>query len=108
MDEKIVQLELALMQSRDFAIGAAAEAGEAIANLNKYLYLKDELKDARIHIENHLIHIARLEEALGANSRLNEANRVKARQLELVYKSATWKIGRFIMLPIRILRKLVG
>ena len=42
-EEKIMLLELALMQSRDFAIGSAAQAGEAIANLQKLSHVQDLL-----------------------------------------------------------------
>ena len=72
---KIMQLELALLQSRDFAIGAAATAGEAKAKLGEVM-------------------------------RANEVHRARSKHLDLVYESATWKIGRFFMLPIRILRRL--
>jgi hypothetical protein len=105
-EEKIMALELALMQSRDFAIGSAAQAGEAVANLHKFLHLKDQLKTANIHIENHEKHIARLEDALGEVGRANEVHRAKSRQLDLVYESASWKIGRFFMLPIRAIKRI--
>ena len=102
-EEKIMILELALMQSRDFAIGSAAQAGEAVANMNKFLHLKDLLK---IHIENHEKHIARLEATLGEVGRANEVHRAKSKQLDLVYESASWKIGRFFMLPIRAIKRI--
>jgi hypothetical protein len=105
-EEKIMLLELALMQSRDFAIGSAAQAGEAVANLNKFLHLKDLLKTANIHIENHEKHIARLEATLSEVGRANEVHRAKSKQLDLVYESASWKIGRFFMLPIRAIKRI--
>jgi hypothetical protein len=105
-EEKIMILELALMQSRDFAIGSAAQAGEAVANMNKFLHLKDLLKTANIHIENHEKHIARLEATLGEVGRANDVHRAKSKQLDLVYESASWKIGRFFMLPIRAIKRI--
>jgi len=96
-------LELALMQSKDFAIGSAAQAGEAIVNLQKIL---SKLKDANTHIENHEKHIERLELTLGEVVRANEVHRAKSKQLDLVYESASWKIGRFFMLPIRIIKRI--
>ena len=60
-EQKIMQLELSLLQSRDFSIGAAAEVGEMRVGRSQ---LKDQLKDANIHIKNHLTHIKRLEEAM--------------------------------------------
>ncbi len=79
---KIMQLELALLQSRDFAIGAAATAGEAKATAGE------------------------AKAKLGEVMRANEVHRARSKHLDLVYESATWKIGRFFMLPIRILRRL--
>ena len=109
-EEKVMLLELALMQSKDFAIGSAAQAGEATANLqvtlNKWHHVQDLLKDANTHIENHEKHIERLETTLGEVVRANEVHRAKSKQLDLVYESASWKIGRFFMLPIRILKRI--
>ena len=105
-EEKIMLLELALMQSRDFAIGSAAQAGEAIANLQKLSHVQDLLKDANTHIENHEKHIERLEATLGEVARANEVHHAKSKQLDLVYESTSWKIGRFFMLPIRILKRI--
>ncbi len=102
-EEKVMLLELALMQSKDFAIGSAAQAGEAIVNLQKIL---SKLKDANTHIENHEKHIERLELTLGEVVRANEVHRAKSKQLDLVYESASWKIGRFFMLPIRIIKRI--
>ena len=102
-EEKIMQLELALLQSRDFSIGAAAEMGEIRVGHFKTI---DQLKDANTHIKNHLAHIKRLEEALADLHRSNALQRGQAAELVRVYNSASWKIGRFIMIPIRILRKI--
>ena len=102
-EEKIMHLELALLQSRDFSIGTAAEMGEMRVEHNTII---EKLKDANTHIKNHLAHIKRLEEALADLHRSNALQRGQAAELVRVYNSASWKIGRFIMIPIRILRKI--
>ena len=102
-EQKIMHLELSLLQSRDFSIGAAAEMGEIRVGHFKTI---DQLKDANTHIKNHLAHIKRLEEALADLHRSNALQRGQAAELIRVYNSASWKIGRFIMIPIRILRKI--
>ncbi len=102
-EQKIMHLELSLLQSRDFSIGAAAEMGEIRVGHFKTI---DQLKDANTHIKNHLAHIKRLEEALADLHRSNALQRGQAAELVRVYNSASWKIGRFIMIPIRILRKI--
>ena len=102
-EQKIMQLELSLLQSLDFSIGAAAEMGEIRVGHFKTI---DQLKDANTHIKNHLAHIKRLEEALADLHRSNALQRGQAAELVRVYNSASWKIGRFIMIPIRILRKI--
>ena len=102
-EQKIMQLELSLLQSRDFSIGAAAEVGELRVVRSQ---LKDQLKDANIHIKSHLAHIKRLEEAMVELNRASTLNRARSAELDRVYNSASWKIGRFVMIPLRILRKI--
>ena len=102
-EQRIMQLELSLLQSRDFSIGAAAEVGELRVVRSQ---LKDQLKDANIHIKSHLVHIKRLEEAMVELNRASTLNRARSAELDRVYNSASWKIGRFVMIPVRILRKI--
>ena len=104
-EQKIMQLELSLLQSRDFSIGAAAEVGEVKVGHVKTI---EQLKDANIHIKSHLAHIKRLEDALTELHRSNALQRAQAAELARVYDSASWKIGRFIMIPVRILRKIIN
>ena len=103
-EQRIMQLELSLLQSRDFSIGAAAEVGELRVVRSQ---LKDQLKDANIHIKSHLAHIKRLEEAMVELNRASTLNRARSAELDRVYNSASWKIGRFVMIPVRILRKII-
>ena len=102
-EQKIMQLELSLLQSRDFSIGAAAEMGEIKVGHFKTM---EQLKAANTHIKNHLAHIKRLEEALAELHRSNAFQRGQAAELARVYNSASWKIGRIVMIPVRILRKI--
>ena len=102
-EQKIMQLELSLLQSRDFSIGTAAEIGEMRVGHNTVI---EKLKDANIHIKSHLAHITRLEEALGESGRASAFHIARSAELDRVYNSASWRIGRFIMIPIRILRKI--
>jgi len=104
---KIMQLELALLQSRDFAIGAAAEAGEAPAYRARYVESERKLGDANEHIKSHLTHIARLEQALADLLKFEKINKDLRTQIETLHNSATWRIGRKVMLPIRIIKRIV-
>ena len=113
-EEKVMQLELVLLHSRDFAIGAVAELGEQRVqveqrvNYIQNLYIESErnLGDATTHIASHLNHIQRLENAQSELLRLTAPNLARSKELDRVYESATWRIGRLIMLPIRILKRL--
>ena len=110
-EEKVMQLELSLLHSRDFAIGAAAEMGEARAeaqkNLAMYIESERQLGDANTHIQSHLSHIQRLVDALQDLPKIQKINQDFLLQIVNLRKSATWRIGRLIMLPIRILKKII-
>ncbi len=110
-EEKVMQLELSLLHSRDFAIGAAAEMGEARAeaqkNLAMYIESERQLGDANTHIQSHLSHIQRLVDALQDLPKIQKINQDLLQQIVNLRKSATWRIGRLIMLPIRILKKII-
>ncbi len=104
---KIMQLELALLQSRDFAIGAAAEASEAPIIRAMYVESERKLGDANEHIKSHLAHIARLEQALADLLKFEKTNKELRTQIETLHNSATWRIGRKVMLPIRVIKRIV-
>ena len=110
-EEKVMQLELSLLHSRDFAIGAAAEMGEARAeaqkNLAMYIESERQLGDANTHIQSHLNHIQRLVDALQDLPKIQKINQDLLQQIVNLRKSATWRIGKLIMLPIRILKKII-
>ena len=106
-ESKIIQLELALLQSRDFAIGAAAEASEAPIIRTMYVESERKLGDANEHIKSHLAHIARLEQALADLLKIEKTNKELRTQIESLHNSSTWRIGRKVMLPIRIIKRIV-
>jgi hypothetical protein len=102
-EQKIMQLELSLLQSRDFSIGTAAEMGEMRVGHNTII---EKLKVADTHIKNHVLHIKRLEQAMVELNRASAFHAARSAELDRVYNTASWKIGRFMMIPIRILRKI--
>ena len=80
LQQKIGELQQNLLASKDFAMGAAAEGGEARARL---IELEDQFQAARARSAYLSKHINRMR------------------------NSTTWKIGRFMMLPVRIIKKVL-
>lgn len=78
------ELRLQLMQLRDHAIGATAQIGE----------LRARLQEKEAELERKSTRITRLRKEL-------EQQDAKFRA------TVTWRIGNFVMLPIRILRRLL-
>jgi chromosome segregation ATPase len=78
------ELRLQLMQLRDHAIGTTAQVGELRARLRE--------KDAELEKKN--ARIARLRKDFE-----QQETRMRA--------TMTWRIGNFVMLPIRVLRRLL-
>ena len=72
-NSKITELELSLLDARDFAIGAAAELGELRYRYEKSLREIDSLVN----------------------------------QLNLIHGSRTWRIGQFVLLPLRAVQKVL-
>jgi chromosome segregation ATPase len=77
------ELRLQIMQLRDHAIGAAASIGE----------LRTQLAETQAQLEQKSARLTRLRKDFEAHDA-----RLRA--------TATWKIGRFVMLPVRVLRRL--
>ena len=73
----LVDAEMRLLQARDYAKGCAAELGEARANF--------------------ALHIA------DADRKVRQARK----KVQSIYATRTWKMGRLIMLPARILRRII-
>jgi len=102
--------KLEVLNLRDHAVGASARAGEMQARLTtKELELATALQidhEKNIHIANHTAHIARLEQALSeVEPRMRELV-ARSAQLDRVYSSTTWRVGRLVMLPVRLLRRI--
>ena len=112
---KVMQLELALLQSRDFAIGAAAEASEIpiirakfqTKFQNQFAESERQLADANEHIKSHVAHIQRLEQLVADLLKLEKVNKDLRTQMNHLKISVTWRVGRLIMLPIRIVKRIV-
>jgi hypothetical protein len=106
-------LELEVLNSRDHALGRAAEIGEWRYRLIRQAAMYEQrLRDRETHEANHKAHIARLETALQAADRAMQQNFSGAgelrRELNALQASTTWRVGRFLMLPIRTLRRVIG
>ena len=85
LESQIVQLkreladsEMRLLQARDYAKGCAAELGEAQANFA----IHQQLADRQV--------------------------RQARKKIKDLYATRTWKMGRLVMLPARILRRLLN
>ena len=91
---RLKDMALSLLDARDYAIGASAELGEL-----RYRY---ELtlceRDLAIHERN----LAQRE----IDSAQREIDSLVF-QLNLLHSSRTWKLGRFVLLPLRVVRKVV-
>ena len=77
MKRALADTEMRLLQSRDYAKGCAAELGEAQANF--------------------ALHIA------DADRKVRQARK----KVQGIYATQTWKLGRLVMLPARILRRII-
>ena len=95
----LVESQLKLLQSRDYAIGAAARLGEMLAG-------RQGRSEYEVHIQNHLDHIARLEAALAESQRTIRRLNARSSQLDAVLASSTWRLGRMLMLPVRIINEI--
>ena len=97
--QRCAELELQMLNSRDFALGQAAEIGG----------LRMRLEQLTTDNSNHRAHIERLENALSEASQvaaLNVRLLERSRHESVILRSSTtWKIGRFVMLPIRFLKR---
>lgn len=75
-----------------------------------YIESERQLGDANTHVQSHLSHIQRLEnalvEALRDLPKTQKINQDLLQQIVNLRQSATWRIGSLIMLPIRILKKI--
>ena len=77
LKQELANSEMRLLQARDYAKGCAAELGEAQANFA----IHQQLADRQV--------------------------RQARKKIKDLYATRTWKIGRLVMLPARILRRLL-
>lgn len=110
--ERQAALELEVLNSRDHAAGRAAEIGEWRYRLIRQAAIYEQrLCDQASHEANHRAHIARLETALQTASRQAQQPGGNVgdlhRELLALRASTTWRLGRVLMLPIRILKRVV-
>ena len=106
-------LELEVLNSRDHALGRAAEIGEWRYRLIRQAAVYEQwLHDQGTDEANHKAHITRLESTLQAAGRAMQQNFSGAgelrRELDALRNSTTWRLGRMLMLPIRSLRRVIG
>lgn len=105
-------MELEVLNSRDFAVGQAVQIGELRFRLLRQAVTYEQRigqieSNHRAHDGNHRQHIARLEAALAeATSAAAQADRLR-RELVDLRASATWRLGRFLLLPIRAMKRLL-
>lgn len=104
---KQAQLELEVLNSRDRAHGQS----EAVGQLRHQSARQDALFDQRaselaIHEANRLAHIARLEAALAAAQQERRDAKQLQHELQSLISSATWRLGRLALLPVRAAKRL--
>ena len=106
--EQKAAFELEVLNARDHAAAQAAMIGELRHRLDlstQSLDLSTQIHE--LHDKNHREHIERLEAALREASKLaNQADGLR-RQITVMRSSSTWKLGRVIMLPVRLTRRML-
>lgn len=99
--EQKAAFELEVLNARDHAAAQAAEIGE----LRHRLVSTTQIH--QLHDTNHREHIERLEVALREASKLaNQADGLR-RQIVAIRSSLTWKIGRLLMVPVRLTKRML-
>jgi chromosome segregation ATPase len=97
--QRCAELELQMLNSRDFALGQAAEIGGLRMRLER---LNTDNSNHRAHIERLENALSEASQAVAQNVRLLERSRNES---VLLRSSMTWKIGRFVMWPIRFFKR---
>ena len=72
-----------------------------------YVESQKQLGDANAHIASHVAHIQRLESALSDALRMESANKNLHRQINELKTSATWRIGRVVLTPLRVIKRII-
>ena len=99
--EQRAAFELEVLNSRDHAIGRAAEIGEL-----RYRFGLARAEFA-VHDANHRAHIARLEAAVAEVGRRAARAETLEREVATLRSSSTWRLGRMLMSPVRAVKRLL-
>ena len=95
--EQNAALELEVLAVRDWAAAQGIKVGD----------IRRQLDLAKIDGANHRDHIARLEAALAeASTAARHAGRLR-QELEDLKASTTWKTGRVVLSPVRLLKRML-
>ena len=95
--EQNAALELEVLMVRDWAAAQGLRLGD----------VRRQLEEERLHGTNYRAHIARLEAALHeASQRARLANQLQ-REIEALKASNTWRLGRCVLAPVRLLKRLL-
>lgn len=110
--EQRAAFELEVLNSRDHAIGRAAEIGELRYRLVKQAAVYEHRHsvaqaDSAVHDANHRAHIARLEAALAEVGRRAARAETLERDIAALRSSSTWRLGRLLMSPVRAVKRLL-
>lgn len=110
--EQRAAFELEVLNSRDHAIGRAAEIGELRYRLVKQAALYEHRRtldqaDFAVHDANHRAHIARLEAAVAEVGRRASRAETLEREIAALRSSSTWRLGRLLMSPVRAVKRLL-
>jgi len=125
LQNEIDDLKMSLLHARDYARGCAAELGEARtftehdAQVAKHDAQVTELKNEIDDLKMRLLHVR--DYARGCAAELGEARtffeihiadadrkiRQARKKNQQIYATRTWKMGRLVMLPIRIVRRII-
>ena len=105
-------MELEVLNSRDFAVGQAVQIGELRFRLIKQAavferHLQQLQSDHFVHDVNHRQHIARLEAALAETASVAASADRLRREIADLRSSATWRLGRLLLLPVRVAKRLL-
>lgn len=88
------ELEREVLRSRDHVAGQVGE-------------LRNQLVAAKVDDANHRSHIERLESALAEATRTARQVEALRRELSAMKKSATWKVGRALLAPVHLVKRIV-
>lgn len=99
--EQKAAFELEVLNARDYAAAQAATIGE----LRHLLVSTTQIH--QLHDANHREHIKRLEVALREASKIANQTDGLRRQVAAMRNSSTWKIGRLLMLPVRLTKRML-